>query len=486
MKHSIRIKFAAVFISLFATATFLVILINHFCLTQYYEHDKMETLKECKEKLETAKDVTQISNGIVRFCGINNLSLAVTDERLSTLYTIANGTEGKMLPGKIFGYYSGEDSGTKEVLLQEEHYVIQKTTDMFSQIMYMEIWGQLDNKNYFIVRTPMESIRDSAAISNRFYLYVGLGMALAGAVLAWLVTGRMTRPLRELTALSRKMAELDFDTRYTSGGKDEIGVLGCNFNRMSEQLEHTISELKTANNQLQRDIRQKTEIDEMRKEFLANVSHELKTPIALIQGYAEGLQDNITEDAESRQFYCDVIVDEANKMNRLVQKLLTLNQLEFGTDQVVMERFDLAAVIRGVVESSRILIEQKEAKVQLQMEESMPVWGDEFKVEQVITNYLTNGLNHLDGERILTISCTHEGGRVRTSVLNTGSPIPEEDLEKIWVKFYKVDKARTRAYGGSGIGLSIVKAIMESMNQEYGVRNREDGVEFWFTLEEKE
>ena len=171
---------------------------------------------------------------------------------------------------------------------------------------------------------------------------------------------------------------------------------------MSEQLEHTISELKTANNQLQRDIRQKTEIDEMRKEFLANVSHELKTPIALIQGYAEGLQDNITEDAESRQFYCDVIVDEANKMNRLVQKLLTLNQLEFGTDQVVMERFDLAAVIRGVVESSRILIEQKAAKIQLEMKESIAVWGDELRWSRKSPTISPTVLSHLDGERILT------------------------------------------------------------------------------------
>lgn len=486
MKHSLRIKIAAAFIGVFGMATVMLLLINHFWLPQYYVREKMETLKVCMEKLEAAKDVSQVTDSLTRYCGVNNLSLAVTNEQLTPLYTVTSGSEGKTLPSKIFGYYSGEDSGKKEVLESTERYVIQQTSDMFTQVAYMEIWGQLENKNYFIIRTPMESIQESAAISNRFYLYVGLSMALVGAVFAWLLTRRLTRPLTELTALSQRMAALDFDTKYTSGGKDEIGVLGHNFNTMSEQLEQTISELKTANNELQRDIRRKTEIDEMRKEFLSNVSHELKTPIALIQGYAEGLQDNINEDAESRQFYCEVIVDEANKMNRLVQKLLTLNQLEFGQDQVVMERFDLASVIRGIVESSRILIEQKEAKIHLDIEESIPVWGDEFKVEQVLTNYLTNGLNHLEGERVLKISCTHEKGRVRTSVFNTGQPIPQEDLEKIWVKFYKVDKARTREYGGSGIGLSIVKAIMESMNQDYGVVNWENGVEFWFTLEEKQ
>lgn len=158
------------------------------------------------------------------------------------------------------------------------------------------------------------------------------------------------------------MAALDFDARYVSGGKDEIGELGNNFNVMSEQLEQAISELKSANVELQKDIDKKTQIDEMRREFLSNVTHELKTPIALIQGYAEGLKDNINDDEESREFYCDVIIDEAAKMNEMVKKLLNLNQLEFGEDQVNMERFDLNAVIKGVLQSSDILIPPERGK----------------------------------------------------------------------------------------------------------------------------
>ena len=199
----------------------------------------------------------------------------------------------------------------------------------------------------------------------------------------------------------------------------------------------------------------------MRREFLSNVTHELKTPIALIQGYAEGLKDNINDDEESREFYCDVIIDEAAKMNEMVKKLLNLNQLEFGEDQVNMERFDLNAVIKGVLQSSDILIRQKEAKVLFTGGDPLYVWGDEFKVEEVITNYLTNALNHLDYDHTIEISCKKEGNVVKTTVFNTGDPIPEEDLDKVWVKFFKVDKARTREYGGSGIGLSIVKKIIE-------------------------
>ena len=299
------------------------------------------------------------------------------------------------------------------------------------------------------------------------------------------MTRRITRPISELTELSRKMSDLDFEAKYESKVGNEIDVLGDNFNRMSSQLETTISELKSANNELQRDIEDKIKIDKMRKEFLDNVSHELKTPIALIQGYAEGLKENISDDPESREFYCDVIMDEASKMNKLVKNLLTLNQLESGKDAVVMERFDIVSLIRGVLQTMNIMIGQKNAKVIFEAEKPVYVWADEFKIEEVVTNYVSNALNHLEGEKEIEIKLQDEGNRVKFSVFNTGTPIPEADVPNLWNKFYKVDKARTREYGGSGIGLSIVKAIMESMNQEYGVQNFDNGVEFWFTLDRK-
>ena len=265
--------------------------------------------------------------------------------------------------------------------------------------------------------------------------------------------------------------------------RNEIGQLGEHFNQMSETLERTISELKTANNQLQNDIEEKIQIDEMRKEFLSNVSHELKTPIALIQGYAEGLKECINDDAESRDFYCEVIMDEAAKMNNMVKKLLTLNHLESGKDAIVFERFDLTKLVRTVVHSAELLADQKGAKILFEETESHYVWADEFKTEEVVTNFVSNAINHVDFDKVIEIKMKKENGKVHTSVFNTGVPIPEADIDKIWIKFYKVDKARTREYGGSGIGLSIVKAIMDSMHQKFGVKNYDNGVEFWFELE---
>ena len=256
-------------------------------------------------------------------------------------------------------------------------------------------------------------------------------------------------------------------------------------NELSETLETTIKELKNANVALKQDIAKKEQIDEMRKEFLSNVSHELKTPIALIQGYAEGLKEGVSDDEESRNFYCEVIMDEASKMNIMVKKLLTLNQLEFGNESANMERFDIVDMIKNYIKSASMLAKQKEATVKFDDYPPIFVWGDEFKIEEVLQNYYSNALNHIAGERIVEIKLVRKENHVRISVFNTGTPIPEESLPLIWDKFYKVDKARTRQYGGSGVGLSIVKAIMEGMGQAYGAINYDNGVEFYFELETK-
>ena len=279
---------------------------------------------------------------------------------------------------------------------------------------------------------------------------------------------------------------MDFNARYEGSDKGEIGLLGKSMNNMSEKLEQNIAELKKANLELKKDIDKKEKLEIMRTDFLSNVSHELKTPIALIQGYAEGLKEGITDDPESMEFYCDVIMDEANKMNTMVKRLLTLNQIEFGNDEPEMERFDINELIASVADANAIRAGQKNMSIVFDnRNEHNFVWADEYKTEEVLTNYISNALNHCDGKRTIEVRTekSENGGTITVTVYNSGKNIADEDLERIWEKFYKTDKARTREYGGNGIGLSIVKAIMDSMGQEYGVRNVSDGVEFWFNLD---
>lgn len=414
-----------------------------------------------------------------------NITMVIIDS-FSNTPVVASTREVKFMMDRVFQYMVGKKNPKTELILEGDNYTIQKTYDDRSKSFYLESWGYYsDNRTIFIMSIPLASIRESVQLSNKFLAYVGIAALVLGCIVVYLTTKKVTSPILQLADISERMSHLDFDAKYQGDAQDEIGGLGNSINTLSDKLKETIGELKSANNQLLKDIEEKNQIDEMRQEFIGNVSHELKTPIALIQGYAEGLIEGMAQDKESRDYYCEVIMDEANKMNTMVRQLLTLNALESGNDMVTMERFDMVEVIQGVLDAAKILIEQKQASVVFDCGHPVYVWADEFKIEEVVTNYLSNALNHLDGERIIRIVIEELGEDVKVTVGNTGTPIPQEALPNLWTKFYKVDKARTRAYGGSGIGLSIVKAIMDSHHKACGVQNAEDGVEFWFVVDAK-
>lgn len=481
MVHSIKKQFAIIFIVLMTSTILACLLVNNIFLEKYYLSNKQKALLGAYNKINMS-DITSDSFDIEiqKICWKYNISVIIMDADSQILKASGNDVEilGRQLLDNLFGRIENN-----EILEEKNGSIIQITLDQRTQTEYIEMWGVLKNGNIYLMRSALEGIKDSVAIANRFLTYVGFSAVFLSAIIIFYVSKKITEPILELASISGKMTHLDFEAKYTGNSKTEIAILGQNINELSSALEETISELKTANNELKKDIEKKNEIDEMRKEFLSNVSHELKTPIALIQGYAEGLKEGINDDAESREFYCDVIMDEASKMNIMVKKLLTLNQLEFGNDVVTMERFDIVALITNYVQSAEILTKQNEISVRMEEYQPVYVWADEFKTEEVFTNYFSNAMNHCANEKIIDVKLTKEEGKVRISVFNTGEPIPDDSIGHIWEKFYKVDKARTREYGGSGVGLSIVKVIMESMNQAYGVKNYDNGVEFWFELE---
>ncbi|MCR5295755.1 MAG: HAMP domain-containing histidine kinase [Lachnospiraceae bacterium] len=486
MKQSIRFQMFSFFLSAMILSFAVIAAVNGLFLEKFYHYQKVKTLKAAFLELNKlfSEEDDETYERLLQVSAQNTIEILIENEGLETILFSTN-RETRDLSLRLFGYYTGFYRETIDVIESSGLYTLQETSDRMMNSDYLEIWGQFDNGYCFLMRTPLEAIHNAVRISNLFYLFAGLGVTLLALIFISVFSKKLSGPIVQLTELSQQMAGLDFEARYTGKAGNEIDRLGENFNRMSEELEHAIADLKNANNELKRDIDEKERIDEMRVEFLNNVSHELKTPIALIQGYAEGLKDDICDDKESRDFYVDVIVDEAGKMNKMVRQLLSLNQLEFGKNQVQMERFDLTALIRGVVNGMKLVIEEKGAELSVSARPSVYVWGDEFKIEEVITNFLSNALNHLGGARRIDIRVTEEDGIVKTSVFNTGEPIPEESLPRIWDKFYKVDKARTREYGGSGIGLSIVKAIMEGHHQTCGVQNYDNGVAFFFTLDSR-
>ena len=488
-----------VFVGLMAFVLIATWCVNNWFLESFYTMDKVATLEKAYtgidrivteteqkgtdifEYFKSTYDPNRENEGpiqqLFRVLGEKyNMNIVLMDSATDQVL-ISNTGERDYLSSRVQGYIFGKNMPKVSILKTHDNYFIQKTYDKRSDSYYLESWGYFsDNKTIFLMSTPLASIRESVELANRFLAYVGIAALLVGSLFIYFATKKITSPILQLANLSEKMSNLDFDAKY-------IGVLGNSMNRLSDTLKETIGQLRTANTELQQDIEEKIKVDEMRKDFIANVSHELKTPIALIQGYAEGLTEGMAEDPESRDYYCEVIMDEANKMNKMVRQLLTLSALEAGNDAPVMDRFDLTDLIRGVINSVGILIQQKEADVHLEDCGPVYVCADEFKIEEVVTNYLNNALNHLAGEKKIVITVEDNGEEALVTVFNTGNNIPEEDIPNLWTKFFKVDKSHTREYGGSGIGLSIVKAIMDSHRKACGVRNVEGGVEFWFTLD---
>ncbi len=476
--------------------TFLMcLLVNLFFMEKFYIQNKREAIIAAYRSIAQAVgngDITsdEFDVEISHICERYNIEMIVLDADSKTVKTSSSNAEllARILWENMLsssGMSGAEDN--KTIIDYGDDYTLQIDLDRGTGRQYMEMWGIVGNGNLVLVRTTMESIKDNVSISNTFMVYVALIAIVVGSVLILYICKKVTDPVKKLYYISDDMKKLNFEAKYVPQNqyRNEIDVLGQNMNELSETLETNIKELKNANLALKHDIAKKEEIDEMRKEFLSNVSHELKTPIALIQGYAEGLKEGISDDEESRNFYCEVIMDEASKMNIMVKKLLTLNQLEFGNEAANMERFDIVDLVRNYLKSASMLARQKNATVKFDDYEPIFVWGDEFKVEEVLQNYYSNAINHLGGDNIIEVKITQNDNTVRVSVFNTGEPIPQDSIDHIWEKFYKVDKARTREYGGSGVGLSIVKAIMEGMHQGYGVINYDNGVEFYFELETK-
>lgn len=484
IKKSIKKEYTVIFGLLLFGCILLISVTNILTLGRVYFNQKQKVLLSSYEKIDSAAAKGNINSeefdeSMKKEAAVNNLEILVLDSDTRTIKS--TNRDSSLLSRRLLDYiFQGADNINP--IYKSKRFQIQRTRDPRNSLEYLELWGTLSNENLIIMRTPVQSIEEASYLANMLFIRFGIVVTILGIIVIWIVTKKVTLPIMNLVQISEKMTKLDFSKKYQSSVGNEVDVLGEHMNELSGALEKTISELKSANAELRRDIERKTEIDEMRTEFLSNVSHELKTPIALIQGYAEGLKDCVNDDAESRDFYCDVIMDEAGKMNDLVKSLLNLNELEFGNGKVEMEHFDILELIKNCAASMEILFVQNEITLVLP-EKSCMVWADELKVEQILNNYLSNAVHYCSGEKIIKITLTPDDSHVKVGVYNTGENIPDDVIDKLWTKFYKADKARTREYGGSGIGLSIVKASMEAMGGRYGVTNAEDGVWFWFELD---
>ncbi len=406
----------------------------------------------------------------------------IIDVRDNKIYYTSINDNGKMIQS-LYRIINSVIEAEEGMDLKNSEYIIQRNHDDTINSDYFDLVGKLDNGFTVIIRSPISEVESFVDTVKRVFNYIAAVLIVFSAVFVLFLSSIFTTPIKKLSHSARRMANLDFDSKVKVYTKDEIGELGESMNELSSKLEDTISQLKTANIELEKDIEEKRKIDDMRKEFLSHISHELKTPIALIQGYAEGLKDNLFDDKENMEFYSDVIIDESKKMNQMVQKLITLNEIEFGNSNIKIERFDIVELITGVLNSTKILTNESNVKISFDENQPVYVWADEFMIEEAFTNYLTNAIHYVADGGEIKIFLERKEDSIRLCVYNQGNRISDEDIDKLFIKFYKSDKSRSREYGGNGIGLSIVAATMQAHGKEYGVYNVEDGVVFYFDLD---
>ena len=505
-KLSVQTKYALVLAAILVILVGLQLLFNHVFMEKYYLNRKLDRIEEIRslvldyaEKSSAGEDTADSELKLRTACeaaGIDAMLLKA--EGPQGVIVFSNSSEQGGGARRLFDALSGR-RGQDELAVYKEggNYRIYRTKDAFTGTEQIDCVGfavPADASGsrsgqtpdiafsadgyYYVMTVAVAEIAETADIYNRLLIRIGLVTLLVGAVTMYLVSGRLTRPIKEMTSLSPKMAGLDFSERWTGGDGDEIHTLGVNMNEMATKLETAIENLKSANGQLAEDVAEKDEIDRQRRELLSNISHELKTPIAVIRGYAEGLRDGVSEDQEMRERYCEVIMDEAVKMDRMVRRLLVLDELE-SRSGTLRERFDLAEMVRGEAEAFALRSRENGVALEVDVPDELTVYSDDYLWEQVLQNYLSNAFQYVSAGGTVHVSAqknAREG--VRVTVFNTGSAIPDESLDKIWNKFYKVDKARTRAYGGSGIGLSIVQAAMDRLGGSCTAANVEGGVEF--------
>lgn len=491
--EEIKLKFKSVRFKLFFTMCVVIlviilslVLINSIVLENFYIYSKTATIKQVYQKVNdyynTENTNVDLETELKKIAYKNNFDILIKTDTNLIIFT-----SDREFLSSTYILKDINEIKSKSIEENETKINVKVTTDEVNNISYMFLTGILDNGYVLYIRMPISPIEESVKISNTVLLMIGGITLVVAGIIASFISRKFTNPILQLNDIANKMAKLDFSKKYRiTDTEDEINELGRSINTMSDKLEATIKELQKNNIELEKDIEEKSKIDEMRKQFISDVSHELKTPIALIQGYVEGLIENVNSDEESRKFYAEVILDETNKMDKLVKQLLELMKLEYGKREFDNEKFNINELINEVLRKCSVMINEKNIKVYFENKEPIYVYADEFYMDQIITNYLTNAIKHaeeVEKETKIEIKVEKVSNKIRVSVFNTGENIPEEDLQRIWGRFYKLDSSRNRQDGGSGIGLALVKAIMNNYQNEYGVKNKKNGVEFYFDMD---
>jgi two-component system sensor histidine kinase VanS len=497
MRKSIALKLFFITSGFLLIFIFLTMYFQSTFFQDFYTNRKVKTLQENVLKLNAFYangfiSKTSMDLVLFQFEESNNTKLIIFDKSGTLKYS------GNFDPqsdrskintiNKVFSQLLSSSDTMNSIISSKKTYVDRYYDSQFNVqniVCISPVVVDADTSDIILSVSSLQPIEEASTVIKEFYSYILAGALILAIILSLIYSKMIAKPLIKLNKVASKMAEMDFSEHYDIKSEDELGNLAKTLNFLSEKLDSALKQLTASNLKLQEDIEKERHLERMRKDFTAGVSHELKTPIALISGYAEGLKDNVVDES-SRDFYIDVIMDEATKMSNLVSDMLDLSQLESGNFKLKPEPFYIDELINIVVRKHSTFINEKEIQLSLNIIDLCLVFGDKTRIEQVLTNIITNAIRHTCEKGFINICTKLENSIVSIEIENSGENIEPEDLKNIWDKFYKIDKSRSRVDGGTGLGLSIVKNILLLHKSSFGVKNTDIGVNFYFTLKECE
>lgn len=473
---------AIIFISFLAITLFSQRMLFENMYYKQKEIDIKSNVMKFKNTLTTAENQKEILESIELFQSRYTTSVAVLDTQNGLFMKFD--TNSEVVDSKndnILDYIVRSVTTDVDLIsrLSAKEQVTISFTDSMGETKYLAS-AVMDGTKIIMGYTSLQYVKEAVSVIGMFYKYFFIGAIAVIIVLCIIYSRFITKPLRAINKVAVKMSNLDFSKKCEVVSKDEIGNLGNTLNFLGSNLDAALTSLKEINSKLQSDIDRERAIENMRKDFIADVSHELKTPITLIKGYTEGIKDGIFVQ-ENLDASLEVILQETDKMGNLVKDMLEISSLESGKIVLREDVFSMDELIRTIVNKLRHSIESKEIKIKVNLI-NYKAMGEVFKIEQVVTNFLTNAIRHTTIKGEINIDMLIIDNGIKVSFENSGSYIDTEELDKIWDKFYKVDKSRNRKEGGTGLGLSIVKNIVDLHGGTYGVENTDLGVKFYFTL----
>ena len=455
--RSVRVKMTLMLIIIMTSVILLSVLINLTMLKTYYTVKEKKTIKESYYQIQKVfqKDTVR-KNDVDEIAKTYNYRVLISDGSGTIVYS----SEGeKSLMYKSLWNILNENLDKISNQIKKQGYAVMTNTNK-SMGTSINLMGYLDGDYTVIISTPMESIQTSARLSGQFTMYVGLILIICGAVAMYLYSRQFTRPIEDMAKAANQMSHLDFDVKVPTGSDDELGRLGASINELSSKLEFTISELKTANNELQKDIEQKVQIDEMRKEFLSHVSHELKTPMTSMKVLADSLvgQEGVPE--ELYQEFMRDITAEIDRENRIITDLLTLVKMDKKSADLQISHMNINQLLEDILKRLRPIADKR--NIDLILDSFRPVEADvdELKFTSAISNLVENAIKYNvdDGWVRVSIDADHKDFYV--TVADSGMGIPEDSLDRIFERFYRVDKSHSREIGGTGLGLAITRSTI--------------------------